>query len=162
MEVRRGNDRLMTIKLVVEGFTLNIISAYTPQAGLNEEVKRRFWENLDEMVRGILYTEKLFIGGYFNGHNGATSGGIMICMVALVLDIETEEEPNSSFSKKMEHLVTFQSSVAETQIDYLLCNESDRGLCMDCKVIPSENLSTLYRLLVIDLEIMRKRRKRAM
>ncbi|XP_070039091.1 uncharacterized protein [Nicotiana tomentosiformis] len=69
---------------------------------------------------------------------------------------------NSSFPKKREHLVTFRSSVAETQIDYLLCKKSDRGLCTDYKVIPSENLSTLHRLLVMDLEITRKRRKKAM
>ena len=92
VEVRRVNDRLMTIKLVVGGFTLNIISAYAPQAGLDEEVKRRFWEDLDEMVRSTPHTKKLFIEGDFNGHIGATSGGMMMCMVALVLEIETEEE----------------------------------------------------------------------
>ncbi|XP_019260404.1 PREDICTED: uncharacterized protein LOC109238409 [Nicotiana attenuata] len=65
----------MTIKLVVGGHTLNIISAYAPQEGLDEEVKRCFWEDLDEMMRDILHTEKLFIGGDFNGHIGATSRG---------------------------------------------------------------------------------------
>ncbi|XP_070031872.1 uncharacterized protein [Nicotiana tomentosiformis] len=69
---------------------------------------------------------------------------------------------NLSFPKKREHLITFRSSVAETRIDYLLCRKSDRGLYTDCKAIPSENLSTLHRLLVMDLEITRKRRKRAM
>ncbi|XP_070041221.1 uncharacterized protein [Nicotiana tomentosiformis] len=69
---------------------------------------------------------------------------------------------NSSFPKKREHLVTFQSSVPETQIDYLLCRKSDKGLCTDCKVITSENLSTLHMLLFMDLEFTRKRRKRAM
>ncbi|XP_070044894.1 uncharacterized protein [Nicotiana tomentosiformis] len=64
---------------------------------------------------------------------------------------------SSSFPKKREHLVTFRSSVAETQINYLLSRKSDRGLCMDCKVILSENLSTLHRILVMDLEITRKR-----
>nr|XP_016496954.1 PREDICTED: uncharacterized protein LOC107815830 [Nicotiana tabacum] len=51
VEVRKVNDMLMTIKLVVGGFSLNIISAYAPEVGLDEEVKRRFWEDLDEMVR---------------------------------------------------------------------------------------------------------------
>ncbi|XP_070048527.1 uncharacterized protein [Nicotiana tomentosiformis] len=40
----------MTIKIVVGGFTLNIISAYAPQVGLDEEVKRLFWEDLNDMV----------------------------------------------------------------------------------------------------------------
>ncbi|XP_009629835.2 uncharacterized protein [Nicotiana tomentosiformis] len=92
VEVMRVNDKLMTIKLVVGGFTLNIISAYAPQEGLDEESKRRFWEDLDEMVCGIPHTEKLLIGGDFNSHIGATSNGMMMCMVALVLELETEEE----------------------------------------------------------------------
>ncbi|XP_075108938.1 uncharacterized protein LOC142180768 [Nicotiana tabacum] len=65
----------MTIKLVVGGFTLNIISGYAPQAVLDEEVKRHFWEDLDEMVRCIPHTEKFFIGGDFSDNMGATSGG---------------------------------------------------------------------------------------
>nr|XP_009789555.1 PREDICTED: craniofacial development protein 2-like [Nicotiana sylvestris]XP_016452434.1 PREDICTED: craniofacial development protein 2-like [Nicotiana tabacum] len=150
--------------------------AYTSQAGLDEEVKRRFWEDLDEMVRGIPHTEKIFIGGDFNGHIGATSrgyddvnggfgfgdrneGGTSLLDFARSFDMVIE---NSSFPKKGEHLVTFRSSVAETQIDYLLCMKSNRCLCTNCKVIPSENLSTLHRLLVMDLEITRKRRGRAM
>ncbi|XP_019223348.1 PREDICTED: craniofacial development protein 2-like [Nicotiana attenuata] len=128
------------------------------------------------MVCGIPHTEKLFIGGNFNGHIGATpgryddvhggfgfgdrnEGGTSLLDFARAFDIVIA---NSSFPKKREHLVTFRSSVTETQIDYVLCRKSDRGLYMDCKVIPSENLSTLHRLLVMDLEITRKRRKRAM
>ncbi|XP_075091654.1 uncharacterized protein LOC142171849 [Nicotiana tabacum] len=75
VEVRRVNDTLMTSKLVIGGFTLNMINAYAPQAVLDEEVNRRFWEDLDNMVCGIPHTEKLFIGGDFNGHIGATSEG---------------------------------------------------------------------------------------
>ncbi|XP_019257896.1 PREDICTED: craniofacial development protein 2-like [Nicotiana attenuata] len=70
VEVRRVNDRLMAIKLVVGGSTLNVVSTYAPQAGLDEEVKRHFWEGLDKVVRGIPSTEKLFIGGDLNGHIG--------------------------------------------------------------------------------------------
>ncbi|XP_070056759.1 uncharacterized protein [Nicotiana tomentosiformis] len=75
LEVRRVNDRLMTIKIVVRGLILNIISAYEPQMGLDEEVVRRFWEDLDGLVRGNPHTEKLIIGGYFNGHIETSSGG---------------------------------------------------------------------------------------
>ncbi|XP_019233395.1 PREDICTED: craniofacial development protein 2-like [Nicotiana attenuata] len=74
VEVRRVNDRLMFIKLVIGECTLNVVSAYAPQAGLDEEVKRRFWEGMDEIVRSIPPTERLFIGGDFNGHIGLASG----------------------------------------------------------------------------------------
>ncbi|XP_070014688.1 uncharacterized protein [Nicotiana sylvestris] len=68
---------------------------------------------------------------------------------------------NSNFLKRKEHLVTFQNTVAKTQINYLLLRRSDSGLCKDCKVIPSETLATQHRLLVLDVGIRFKRRKRS-
>ncbi|XP_070010962.1 uncharacterized protein [Nicotiana sylvestris] len=175
VEVRRVNDRLMSIKLVVGGFTVNVISAYAPQVGLDQEIKKQFWEDLDEMVRSMPHTEKLFIGGDFNGHIGASDrgyddvhggygfgdrneGGNSLLDFARDFDLVIA---NSSFPNREEHLVTFRNSMGKTQIDYLLCRKCDKGLCTDCKVIPSEHLTTLHRLLVMDLEIKRSRRKRA-
>nr|XP_016469628.1 PREDICTED: uncharacterized protein LOC107791978 [Nicotiana tabacum] len=63
---------------------------------------------------------------------------------------------------RVEHLVTFWSSVAKTQIYYIPCRRSNKGLFMDFKVIPSENLTTLHKLLVMDLEITRKKRTRVL
>ncbi|XP_070045554.1 uncharacterized protein [Nicotiana tomentosiformis] len=175
VEVRRENDGLMSIKLVVGGFTMNIISVYAPQAFLDEKVYRYFWEYFDEMASGIPHIEKLLIKGDFNGHIGVPSwwyddahggfgfgdrngGGTSLLNFARAFDLVIA---NSIFSKKEEHVVTFQSSVAKTQIDYLLYRKSDRCLCTYCKVIPSGNLMTIHRLLVIDIEITKKRRKRA-
>ena len=175
VEVRRVNDRLMTIKLVVGEGTLNVVSAYAPQAGLDEDIKRRFWEGLDEIVRSIPPSERLFIGGYFNGHIGSSAGGytevhggfgfgerngggISLLDFAKAFDLVIA---NSSFMKRDEHLVTYQSSVAKTQIDYLLLRRCDRRLCEDCKVIPGETLSTQHRLLVMDICIRIRRKKRS-
>ncbi|XP_019261244.1 PREDICTED: uncharacterized protein LOC109239173 [Nicotiana attenuata] len=118
-EVRRVDNILMVIKLVVGGSTLNVISAYTPQAGLDEEIKKHFWEGLDEVVWGIPSTKKLFIGGDFNGHIGSSAGGL-----------------------------------------WRGARWCDRGLCEDCKVIPSETLTVQHRLLVMDAGIVIKRKKR--
>nr|XP_009606782.1 craniofacial development protein 2-like [Nicotiana tomentosiformis] len=148
----------MTIKLVIVECTINIISAYAPQADLDEEVKRRFWEGLDEIVHSILPTERLFIGGDFNGHIGSTVGGFGevhadFCFGdrneggTSLLDFDKAFElviANSSFPKRGEHLFTFQSTVAKTQIDYLFLRRCDRGLCEDCKVIPGETSRDLY------------------
>nr|XP_016451037.1 PREDICTED: uncharacterized protein LOC107775775 [Nicotiana tabacum] len=49
---------------------------------------------------------------------------------------------NSRFPKKEDHLHTFQSTVAKTQIDYLLFKRYDRGLCKDYKIVPSDTLVT--------------------
>ncbi|XP_019244391.1 PREDICTED: craniofacial development protein 2-like [Nicotiana attenuata] len=175
VEVRRVDDRLMSIRLVVGGFTVNVISAYAPQVRLDQEVKKKFWEDLDEMVRSIPHTENLFIGGDFNGHIGDSARGYddvhggydfgvrnegcnSLLDFARAFDLVIA---NSSFLKREEHLVTFRNSMGKAQIDFLLCRKCDKGLCIDCKVIPSEHLTTLHRLLVMDLEIKRSRRKRA-
>ncbi|XP_019231484.1 PREDICTED: uncharacterized protein LOC109212310 [Nicotiana attenuata] len=67
----------------------------------------------------------------------------------------------ASFPKREEHLVTFQSTVAKTQIDYLLLGRCDRSLCKDYKVIPGETLATQHKFLVIDVGIMIRRKKRS-
>ncbi|KAG5612532.1 hypothetical protein H5410_023813 [Solanum commersonii] len=174
VEVRRINDRLMMVKLVIGGCTLSVISAYAPQVGLDEKAKKLFYEDLDEVVRGIPNTEKIVIGGDFNGHIGATSngfddvhggfgfgerngGGTSLLDFAKAFELVIA---NSCFPKKENHLVTFRSSVAKTQIDYFLLRKGNRGLFKDCKVIPSENLTTQHKLLVMDLEIKRARRKK--
>nr|XP_009779804.1 PREDICTED: uncharacterized protein LOC104228946 [Nicotiana sylvestris] len=113
----------MTIKLVVRECTLNVVSAYAPHVGLDEEVKRCFWEGLDEIVRQLSPAEGLFIGGDFNGHIGSTAGGygevhggfsfgerniggtsLLDFAKAFGLVIE-----NSNFPKREEHYVTFQT-----------------------------------------------------
>lgn len=60
--------RMMSIKLVIGGSTLNIVSAYAPYVGLHEEEKKSFWEAFDEMVKGVPNNKKLFIRGDSNGH----------------------------------------------------------------------------------------------
>ncbi|XP_019257863.1 PREDICTED: craniofacial development protein 2-like [Nicotiana attenuata] len=174
VKIRWVNDILMAIKVIVGGSTLNVISAYAPQTSLDEEVKRRLWEALDEMVRGIPPTEKLFIGGDFNGHVQSSTGGYgevhggfnfgdrnggctSLLYFARAFELVIV---NSMFPKREEHLVTFWSIVVKTQIDYLLLKRCDRGLCEHCKVIPIENLATRHRLLVMDVGILMKRKKR--
>lgn len=49
---------MMVIKLV-GGIYFEHINTYASQANLEEEVKKNFWEDLDEVVRGIPFTEKL-------------------------------------------------------------------------------------------------------
>nr|XP_009622436.1 uncharacterized protein LOC104113838 [Nicotiana tomentosiformis] len=123
---------------------------YAPQEGLDEEAKRRLWEGLDEIVHSTSPAGRLFIGGDFNGHIGSSSCGygevhggfnfrVRNAGGALLLEFAKAFElviANFSFSKREEHLVTFQSMVAKTQIDYFLLRMCDRGLCEDHKVIP--------------------------
>ncbi|KAM3361145.1 craniofacial development protein 2-like [Capsicum galapagoense] len=128
VEVKRINDRLMTIKLVIRGFTLNVCSAYAPQVGSEGEEKMRFWEALDEVVRGVPSSEKIVVAGDFNGHIGALPGGFGDVHGGFGFGERNEEGAtllefarafglvvvNSGFPKKDEHLITFQSAIART------------------------------------------------
>ncbi|XP_016571064.1 uncharacterized protein LOC107868976 [Capsicum annuum] len=75
MKVKMVSDRIMIINLVIGGFTLHMCSVYAPQVGLEKQVKVRFWETLDEVVRSVPSSEKIVIAGNFNGHNEVLPGG---------------------------------------------------------------------------------------
>ena len=166
VEVRRKSDRIMSIKLVVGAEVLNVVSVYAPQMGLDEECKRLFWEDLDEVVQSFPRDEGLLIGGDFNGHIGRSgegyesvhgglgygvrnSGGVSILDFAVAYDLSIV---NSYFRKREEHLVTFKNGSNRTQIDYFLMRASSKRWCRDCKVLPNEGLTTQHRLLVLDVE----------
>jgi hypothetical protein len=141
---------------------LNVISAYAPQVGLNDDVKRRFWEDLEDMVRGVSSSEKLFIGEDLNGHVGTVKGGFEsvhggfgygkqnqegedILNFAITYDLMIA---NTFFKKKKSHLITFSSGQHSSQIDFFLTRREERPSCMDCKVIPGECVVTQHKLLV--------------
>ncbi|WMV28996.1 hypothetical protein MTR67_022381 [Solanum verrucosum] len=104
-----------------------------------EKIKKHFWEDLDKVVRGIPHSEMLFIGRDFNGHIwsitsgfdsvdggfgfGLRNGGVSLLDFAKVYELVIT---NSCFPIKEDHLVTFGSAVARTQIDYLLHRKGDR------------------------------------
>ena len=70
VDVKRVGDRIISIKLVVEGGAFHVISAYAPQVGSDEQYKIRFWEDLESLVQGIPLGDKIFLGGDLNGHVG--------------------------------------------------------------------------------------------
>ena len=65
----------MMITLVIDGETVNVISAYAPQVGRSEVEKKNFWDSLDELVRECQSDQRLIIGGDLNGHIGAAADG---------------------------------------------------------------------------------------
>ncbi|XP_019252778.1 PREDICTED: uncharacterized protein LOC109231581 [Nicotiana attenuata] len=134
INVRRVDDRLMAINLLVGGQNINVISAYIPRADLGEEANRHLWEDLDEVLRGVPHSDKLFIGVDFNGHIGASAsgydevhgdfnfgyrseGGTLLLDFASAFDLVIA---NACFHKREEHLVPFHSIVVKSHIDYLL------------------------------------------
>ncbi|KAK3556522.1 hypothetical protein QTP70_008290 [Hemibagrus guttatus] len=70
LEVKRVSDRVMSLKLEIEGVMLNVVSGYAPQVGCELEEKERFWSELDEVMESIPTGERVVIGVDFNGHVG--------------------------------------------------------------------------------------------
>jgi len=165
VEVICKSDRIMAIRLVVGVEALNVICDYALQVGLTDDIKRIFWEELEEVVQSVPQSEKVLLGGDFNGHidtqaygydltyggfcfGKRNSGGVMILGFTGAFDLTIV---NSCFKKKEDHLGTFRSGNNKSQIDYFLIRTNDRRMCKDCKVIPSKCLGAQYKLLVMDL-----------
>ena len=48
--MKRVSDRMMYMKLDIEGVMMTVVSAYAPQVGCLTEEKDKFWTDLDEVV----------------------------------------------------------------------------------------------------------------
>ena len=155
VEVRHKSDHIMSIKLVVGLEIINTVCVYAPKKkGLEDEVKRLFWEELNEVIQSMPRPKRLFIGDDFNGHiegerygyeaihegfgfGERNNGEVFILDFAVACDLSLI---NSHFKKKEEHLVTFKSGNTRSQIDLFLLRVYNRRDCKDYKVIPSECL----------------------
>ncbi|XP_015161563.1 uncharacterized protein [Solanum tuberosum] len=126
--MRRINERMMTIKLVSGELTLNIVSAYAPQINLDEEAKKLFSEDFDEVYqtsrrsslmdilmaisRQHLVVLMMLIRFGFGESNG---GG------ASLLDFAKTFESviaNSCYPKRENYFVTFQSTGFQITLPY--------------------------------------------
>ena len=70
LEVKRMSERLMAMKLEVNGSILNIVSAYAPQVNNSMEEKNDFWEDLDGLIESISAEERIVLGADITGHLG--------------------------------------------------------------------------------------------
>ena len=70
LEVKRMSDRLMAMKLKVNGSILNIVSAYAPQVNNSMEEKNDFWEDLDGLIESISKEERIVLGADLNVGEG--------------------------------------------------------------------------------------------
>ncbi|KAK3570239.1 hypothetical protein QTP86_017140, partial [Hemibagrus guttatus] len=129
LEVKRVSDRVMSLKLEIEGLMLNVVSGYAPQVGCELEEKERFWSELDEVMESIPTGERMVIGADFNGHvcQGNTGDeevmgkfgvkernleGQMVVDFAKRMDMAVV---NTYFQKREEHRVTYKSGGRRTQ-----------------------------------------------
>ncbi|KAL5166906.1 Craniofacial development protein 2 [Glycine soja] len=175
VDVRRVGDRIIVLKLVVGQDTFNVISGYAPQVGLAEHFKVKFWKDLEGVLQDIPQGEKVFLGGDLNGHVGSVARGFegvhggfglgemngegkSILEFSEALDLSIA---NTWFKKREEHLITYKSGGTCSQIDFFLIRKSDRKYCLNCKVIPGESLTTQHRVLVMDVRIRDRAKRRS-
>ena len=111
-----------------------------PQANLSEFEKDRFYQILQCVVSKIPASEQRIVCGDWNGHIGSQSTGFEeVHGDQAIGKRNTEGERilefafanelvvgNTWFKKKPEHLVTYQSGNAATQIDFILYRRSFR------------------------------------
>ena len=108
----------------------------------------------------ISASEILFACGDFNGHIGIDADGYeevhdgtgfgrrnlegeRILKFAVAHNLVVS---NSRFTKRVCHLVTYQSGKNQNQIDYILVKRQNMKLVRDVKVIPNEECVTQHKL----------------
>ena len=162
VEVVRKSCRVMKVKLCCGGHTLNVVSAYAPQVGCDEEDKITFWRDMDDIMTSIDSEERVIIGGDLNGHIGynresigrihgghgmgeRNEEGEMILDFAVAFDMAIN---NTFFTS--DSYATYSSGGRQTQIDFLMYKRDHLTEVKNCKVFKGESVSTQHRLVVSD------------
>ncbi|KAK3519644.1 hypothetical protein QTP86_017598 [Hemibagrus guttatus] len=175
LEVKRVSDRVMSLKLEIEGVMLNVVSGYAPQVGCELEEKERFWSELDEVMESIPTGERVVIGADFNGHVGEGNTGDEEVMGKfgvkernlegqMVVDFAKRMDMavvNTYFQKREEHRVTYKSGGRRTQVDYILCRRGNLKEISDCKVVVGESVARQHRMVVCRMTLMVYKTKRS-
>ncbi|KAK3535564.1 hypothetical protein QTP70_016834 [Hemibagrus guttatus] len=175
LEVKRVSDRVMSLKLEIDGVMLNVVSGYAPQVGCELEKKERFWSELDEVMESIPTGERVVIGADFNGHVGEGNTGDEEVMGKfgvkernlegqMVVDFAKRMDMgvvNTYFQKREEHRVTYKSGGRRTQVDYILCRRGNLKEISDCKVVVRESVARQHRMVVCRMTLMVCKTKRS-
>ncbi|KAK3541098.1 hypothetical protein QTP86_013353 [Hemibagrus guttatus] len=175
LEVERVSDRVMSLKLEIEGVMLNVVSGYAPQVSCELEEKERFWSELDEVMESIPTGERVVIGADFNGHVGEGNTGDEEVMGMfgvkernlegqMVVDFAKRMDMavvNTYFQKREEHRVTYKSGGRRTQVDYILCRRGNLKEISDCKVVVGESVARQHRMVVCRMTLMVWKKKRS-
>ncbi|KAK3527310.1 hypothetical protein QTP86_020239, partial [Hemibagrus guttatus] len=136
LEVKRVSDRVMSLKLEIEGVMLNVVSGYAPQ-DFNGHVGEG--NTGDEEVMGKFGVKERNLEGQ------------MIVDFAKRMDMAVV---NSYFQKREEHRVTYKSGGRRTQVDYILCRRGNLKEISDCKVVVGESVARQHRMVVCRMTLM--------
>ena len=173
VELWRVSERIICLKMELDGVMLNVISAYAPQVGCIREEKETFWLDLDETVKKIPRNERIVVGADLNGHVGEGNNGDEECMGRhglgkrnnegqAVVDFAKRRElaiTNTYFVKKPAHRVTYSSGGRSSQVDYIMVRRQRIKEVVDTKVVVGESVAKQHRIVVSAIIIWTKWRK---
>ena len=173
VELWRVSERIICLKMELDGVMLNVISAYAPQVGCIREEKETFWMDLDETVEKIPRNERIVVGADLNGHVGEGNNGDEECMGRhglgkknnegqAVVDFAKRRElaiTNTYFVKKPAHRVTYSSGGRSSQVDYIMVRRQRIKEVVDTKVVVGESVAKQHRIVVSTIIIWTKWRK---
>ena len=126
-------DRIICLKMELDGVMLNVISAYAPQVGCIREEKEVLWMDLDETVEKIPKNKKIVVGADLNRHVGGNNSD-KECIGRHGLGKRNNEGQavvnfakrmklaitNTYFVNKSVHRVTYNSGGRSSQVDYIM------------------------------------------
>ena len=75
VDVKRVNERMILVKMIIGEKLVNVMSAYAPQTGRGEEEKDEFWSELLSVTSSVTADEIIVLGGDLNGHVGSKGDG---------------------------------------------------------------------------------------
>ena len=173
LELRRVTDRIICLKMELDGVMLNVISACAPQVGCIREEKEAFWLNLDETVEKIPKNKKIVVRADLNGHVGEGNNGDDECMGRhglgkrnnegqAMVDFAEKMElaiTNAYYVKKPAHTVTYNSGKRSLQVDYVMVRRRKIRKVVDTKVIVGKSAAKQNRIIVSAVIIGKKWRK---
>ena len=173
MELWRVTDRIICLKMELDGVVWNVISAYVPQVGCIREEKEAFLLDLDETVEKIPKNERIVVGAYLNGLVGQGNNGDVECMSTHGLEKRNNEEQavmdfakrmklaitNTYFVKKPAHRLTYNSGGRNSQVEYVMVRRRRIKEVVDTKVIVGESVAKQHRTVVSAINIWTRWRK---
>ena len=173
MELWKVTDRIMYLKMKVDGVMLNVITAYAPQVGCIREEKEAFWLDLDKTVEKIPKNKRIEVGADQNGHVGEGNAGDEECMSRHGLGKRNNEgQAVEDFAKRMElaititcfvkkpaHRVSYKSGRRSSQMDYVMVRRRRIMEVVDRKVIVDERVAKQHKIVVSAIIIWTKWRK---
>ena len=171
------NDRLMTLQLQLRGNKqATLISAYAPTMTNPEEVKDKFYEELESLINKVPKQDKLIILGDFNARVGTdhrtwdgiigkhgigkcNSNGLLLLRMCAVHDLSIT---NTIFRQPNRNKTTWMHPRSKHWhlLDYVITRKADRRDFRVTKSMCGANCWTDHRLVIskVTFQVLPKRR----